>query len=77
SLRPSLYAEAIDPDNWPGTGLRYLFKICRNLDGMTGCTESGWTNATWTPPPGTLRWSHTYYWWALTLHRFHGQVLAC
>lgn len=64
-ISPTLYAEGTDPDNWPATGLKYNFKICGGTpDAPTGCVESGWTGATWTPPAGALRWSRTYWWWA-------------
>ena len=63
SIQPTLYAEGIDTDNWPNTGLKYNFKICTSPDGTTGCTSSGWTGATWTPPAGWMKWSKLYYWW--------------
>ncbi|WP_350273997.1 RHS repeat-associated core domain-containing protein [Kribbella sp. HUAS MG21] len=63
SILPTLYAEGIDTDGWPGTGLKYNFKICTNPEGTAGCTSSGWTSATWTPPAGRFQWSKTYYWW--------------
>ncbi|MGO1051523.1 LamG-like jellyroll fold domain-containing protein [Crossiella sp. CA198] len=64
SLRPTLYAEGIDPDNWPAKGLTYNYKICAGTpENPVDCVESGWTNATWAPPPGALKWSRDYYWW--------------
>lgn len=64
SIRPTLYAEGIDDDNWPNTGLKYNFKLCSGTpEAPADCIESGWTNATWVPPAGRLRWSQTYYWW--------------
>lgn len=63
TIEPTLYAEGVDTDGWPGKGLRFQFKLCTKDDGTTGCTVSDWTNATWSPPPGTLKWSETYYWW--------------
>ncbi|MEV4316755.1 LamG-like jellyroll fold domain-containing protein [Actinocrispum sp. NPDC049592] len=64
SLTPTLYAEGVDTDNWPNQGLRYNFRLCDGpSDAPVNCVESGWTNATWTPPVGRLRWSTTYYWW--------------
>ncbi len=63
SIQPTLYAEGVDTDGWPGTGLKYNFKICTDAEGKIGCTSSGWTSATWTPPLGRFAWSKTYYWW--------------
>jgi Oxidoreductase family, NAD-binding Rossmann fold/Domain of unknown function (DUF6531) len=49
---------------WPNSGLRFNFKVCAGTPQTpTGCVESGWTNATWVPPEGVLRWSSTYHWW--------------
>jgi RHS repeat-associated protein len=64
SLTPTVYAEGTDTDNWPGKGLQFNFKLCDGPpDAPVDCVESGWTNATWSPPVGRLRWSRTYYWW--------------
>ncbi|TDD02049.1 hypothetical protein E1292_24375, partial [Nonomuraea deserti] len=65
SIRPTLYAEGHDDDNWPGTGFKYKFRICAgNPEAPVDCTQTqDWTNATWVPPAGELRWSQTYYWW--------------
>ncbi|WP_432947856.1 DNRLRE domain-containing protein [Kribbella sp. CA-253562] len=72
SIQPTLYAEGVDTDNWPASGLKYNFKICSDPAGSTGCATSDWTSATWTPPRGTLKWSQTYYWWV----RAHDNVEA-
>ncbi|WP_460526764.1 RHS repeat-associated core domain-containing protein [Flindersiella endophytica] len=63
TITPTLYAEGVDTDHWPNKGLTFQFRICTKDDGTTGCTQSDWTNATWAPPPGTLQWSKTYFWW--------------
>jgi YD repeat-containing protein len=63
TITPTLYAEGVDTDHWPNKGLTFQFKLCAKDDGTTGCTQSDWTNATWAPPPGTLQWSKTYFWW--------------
>ncbi len=64
SITPTLYAEGVDMDNWPGGPLKFDFKICGGTaDAPTGCVESGWTGHTWMPPDGTLKWSQTYNWW--------------
>lgn len=64
SLAPTLYAEGVDDDRWPGTGLKYNFKLCAGTpQAPAECVESGWTGPTWTPPAGKLRWSRSYYWW--------------
>ncbi|WP_043814228.1 RHS repeat-associated core domain-containing protein [Allokutzneria albata] len=62
SLTPTLYAEATDPDAWPNTGFKYLFRICTNQALTEGCAESGWGGQSWSVPRGVLRWSQTYYW---------------
>ncbi|WP_409493521.1 LamG-like jellyroll fold domain-containing protein [Amycolatopsis sp. cmx-11-12] len=67
SLTPTLYAEGIDPDNWPASGLKYRFVICANQELTEGCQESGWTGQSWAPPRNTLKWSSTYY-WAVRVH---------
>jgi len=65
SLRPTLYLDGTDPDGWPGTGLRYSFRICDGTPAApTNCLDSGWsTSHTWTPPAGRLVWSHDYFWY--------------
>ncbi|HEX7306143.1 LamG-like jellyroll fold domain-containing protein [Lentzea sp.] len=60
SLKPTLYAEGVDTDNWPGKGLTYKFRICSNADLTENCQESGWTGQSWTPEP--LRWGKSYFW---------------
>ncbi|WP_213007130.1 RHS repeat-associated core domain-containing protein [Paractinoplanes toevensis] len=63
SITPTLYAEGVDPDNWPANAkLKYDFKICSGTpEAPTNCTSSGFTGHTWTTP--ALKWSSTYYWW--------------
>ena len=65
SLTPTLYAEAVDPDNFPGTGLRYGFRTCDGPTMATAtCFDSGMRDSrTYQVPAGRLLWSHTYYWW--------------
>ncbi|MFS8101709.1 DNRLRE domain-containing protein [Lentzea alba] len=65
SLTPTLYAEGVDADNWPGKGFTYNFKICTNQQLTENCQESGWTGQSWAPSASgaqALRWSKTYYW---------------
>ncbi|MEV0381262.1 DNRLRE domain-containing protein [Nonomuraea sp. NPDC050643] len=63
SITPTLYAEGVDDDDWPARGLKYRFKLCSGTpEQPAGCVESGLTEGTWTPPPGTLSWSRTYWW---------------
>lgn len=63
SLAPTLYAEGIDPDNWPAKGLTYKFILCTDQALTQGCVQSAdRIGQTWSPPPGTLYWSKTYYW---------------
>ncbi|MEV6303420.1 RHS repeat-associated core domain-containing protein [Actinoplanes sp. NPDC051861] len=63
TINPTLYAEGVDPDNWPaGAKLKFDFKICSGTaEAPTDCKTSGWTGRTWTPP--VLNWSKTYNWW--------------
>ncbi|HEV3359940.1 MAG TPA: RHS repeat-associated core domain-containing protein [Pseudonocardiaceae bacterium] len=71
TLTPTLYAQGIDPDNWPNKGLTYKFRLCDNaaLTNQPGdpftCLESGWGGQYWAPPAGALFWGHTYYWGVL------------
>ncbi|KAA2258748.1 DNRLRE domain-containing protein [Solihabitans fulvus] len=60
SVTPTLYAEGMDPDNWPGKGLTYKFRVCTDAALTSGCQESDWTAQSWVPAP--LSWSKTYYW---------------
>ncbi|WP_328645689.1 DUF6531 domain-containing protein [Amycolatopsis sp. NBC_00348] len=62
SLTPTLFARAVDDDGWPNKGFKFLFRICTDVALTQNCTESGWGPESWTPPPGTLAWSKTYYW---------------
>ena len=44
SITPTLYAEGVDPDNWPGGALKYSFKICSGAAAApAACAQYGWT----------------------------------
>ncbi|MFC3898267.1 DNRLRE domain-containing protein [Lentzea rhizosphaerae] len=60
TLRPTLYAEGVDDDNWPNRGLTYMFRICTNPELTENCEDSPWTAQSWAP--SGLRWAKTYYW---------------
>lgn len=62
SLTPTLYAEGIDPDNWPAKGLTYKFRLCTDAALTQNCVESPWGAQTWSPPAGALSWTRNYYW---------------
>ncbi|MFJ7279396.1 LamG-like jellyroll fold domain-containing protein, partial [Kitasatospora sp. NPDC098663] len=65
SLTPQLYATGHDPDNYPGTGLDYYFKVYTNPASGDPqlVAESGWQpSASWAVPPGKLAWSTSYLW---------------
>ncbi|WP_250290200.1 DUF6531 domain-containing protein, partial [Frankia sp. CiP1_Cm_nod1] len=65
SLTPTLTLTGTDPDNYPGQGVNYYFKLCTGSDANSGtCWESpGWISSnTWSPPKGALSWDQTYYW---------------
>ncbi|MEN3305959.1 MAG: hypothetical protein V7603_2161 [Micromonosporaceae bacterium] len=66
TLTPTLYAEGVDPDDWPGTGLKFSFRISSSPAGRPDCSDAGWTGwigRAWSVPAGRLSWSTTYYWW--------------
>ncbi|MFE0024920.1 DNA/RNA non-specific endonuclease [Amycolatopsis sp. NPDC059021] len=62
TLTPTLFARAVDDDNWPNKGFTFLFRICSDAALTQNCTESGWGPESWTPPLGKLSWSKTFYW---------------
>ncbi|MFR9799523.1 DUF6531 domain-containing protein, partial [Streptomyces sp. MS06] len=65
SLTPQLFVTGHDPDNYPGSGLTYDFKIYSNpASGSPSlAADSGWVNTTqWTVPVGDLAWDQAYYW---------------
>ncbi|MFC3894924.1 LamG-like jellyroll fold domain-containing protein [Lentzea rhizosphaerae] len=57
---PTLYAEGVDDDRYPGKGLTYKFIVCTNADLDQGCQESGWGGQSWAP--SGLFWNRTYFW---------------
>ncbi|WP_143091848.1 RHS repeat-associated core domain-containing protein [Lentzea albida] len=57
---PTLYADPVDDDNWPGKGFNYKFRICTDAALTADCQESDWTAQSWAP--AALRWHKTYYW---------------
>ncbi|WP_030472319.1 LamG-like jellyroll fold domain-containing protein [Lentzea aerocolonigenes] len=57
---PTLYAEGVDDDRYPGKGLTYKFIVCTNADLNQGCQESGWGGQSWAP--SGLFWNRTYFW---------------
>ncbi|GAA5112331.1 LamG-like jellyroll fold domain-containing protein [Haloechinothrix salitolerans] len=62
TLRPTLRLTGTDPDNWPGNGLKYQFKVC-DSDGAE-CTKSAVsTSKRWRVPDELLEWSETYLWY--------------
>ncbi|MBW4717893.1 RHS repeat-associated core domain-containing protein [Saccharothrix obliqua] len=62
SLTPSLYAEGVDPDRWPGQPFKYRFRLCADALLTKDCHESGWGPQVWAPPRDALRWGTTYHW---------------
>src|SRR5206468_362729 len=64
TLSPTLYAEGVDPDNWPPNKvLTYKFRLCTDQALTQGCVESpDWGGQTWAPPANTLTWARTYFW---------------
>ncbi|MFF2820997.1 LamG-like jellyroll fold domain-containing protein [Kitasatospora cineracea] len=64
-LSPQLYATGHDPDNFPGTGVDYDFKVYTAP--ATGnpqlLAESGWQpSPSWKVPGGLLAWNSSYLW---------------
>ncbi|MEU1286998.1 LamG-like jellyroll fold domain-containing protein [Kitasatospora sp. NPDC005856] len=65
SLTPQLYATGHDPDNFPGNGLEYDFRVYTNPSSGDPqlIVESGWQPSTsWAVPPGKLAWNTSYLW---------------
>ncbi|MFB8183276.1 LamG-like jellyroll fold domain-containing protein [Streptomyces sp. NPDC055966] len=65
SLTPELFAGGHDPDNYPGKGLTYDFKVYSNpTPGSPSLVvDSGSISAThWVVPSGKLAWNQPYYW---------------
>ncbi|GHF66109.1 hypothetical protein GCM10018790_49990 [Kitasatospora xanthocidica] len=65
SLTPQLYATGHDPDNFPGSGLDYDFRVYTNPASGDPelVAESGWQSSTsWAVPPGKLAWNTGYLW---------------
>ncbi|MGW2255695.1 LamG-like jellyroll fold domain-containing protein [Kitasatospora sp. NPDC001660] len=65
NLTPQLYATGHDPDNYPGTGLDYDFRVYTNPSSGDPqlIAESGWqSNTSWAVPPGKLAWNTSYLW---------------
>ncbi|MEU0879806.1 RHS repeat-associated core domain-containing protein [Lentzea sp. NPDC005914] len=61
SLRPTLYAEGVDADNWPGRGLTYKFRICTDVALTQECQETPeWGGQSFSPQ--LTRWNKTYFW---------------
>ncbi|HKN50902.1 MAG TPA: LamG-like jellyroll fold domain-containing protein, partial [Amycolatopsis sp.] len=65
TLTPTLYAQGVDPDKWPGKGLTYKFRVCTDSALTEGCQESGWGGPSWSPPADALYWGKTYFWGVL------------
>ncbi|WP_052707758.1 LamG-like jellyroll fold domain-containing protein [Streptomyces rubellomurinus] len=65
NLTPQLYATGHDPDNYPGTGLDYDFRVYTNPSSGDPqlIAESGWQSSTsWAVPTGKLAWNTGYLW---------------
>ncbi|MEU5692257.1 LamG-like jellyroll fold domain-containing protein [Actinosynnema sp. NPDC020468] len=60
TLTPTLYAEGVDDDHWPGKGLTYKFLVCADENLGQGCQESPWTGQSWAPTG--LSWNRAYFW---------------
>jgi RHS repeat-associated protein len=63
TLTPELIIQAKDPDNWPGWGLKYTYKVWQ---GQTLITESAANipQSSWKVPDGKLMWGESYSWTA-------------
>jgi RHS repeat-associated protein len=62
---PTLSLVGHDPDNWPGVGLQYQFRVCSDPAMSANCQYSGIIGqSSWTPP-NALQWGQAYYWRAL------------
>ncbi|MGW4116132.1 HNH/ENDO VII family nuclease [Actinosynnema sp. NPDC004786] len=65
-LTPTLALTARDPDNHPGIGLSYRYRLCdAGGDGLQNCTLSDWMVSTWTVPEGKLSWGKSYVWYGV------------
>ncbi|MFD5464833.1 LamG-like jellyroll fold domain-containing protein [Kitasatospora sp. NPDC127059] len=65
TLSPQLYASGHDPDNYPGTGVDYNFRVYTNPSSGDPqlLAESGWQpSQTWSVPAGKLAWNSSYQW---------------
>ncbi|MFE3874197.1 LamG-like jellyroll fold domain-containing protein [Kitasatospora sp. NPDC059146] len=65
TLSPQLYAGGHDPDNYPGTGVDYDFRVYTNPASGDSqlLAESGWQpSQTWSVPAGKLAWNSSYQW---------------
>ncbi|WP_285681128.1 DUF6531 domain-containing protein, partial [Kitasatospora phosalacinea] len=65
TLTPELYATGHDPDNFPGTGVDYDFKLytAPAAGSPQLLAESGWQSGnSWKAPTGLLAWNTSYYW---------------
>ncbi|MFD9737592.1 RHS repeat-associated core domain-containing protein [Umezawaea sp. NPDC059074] len=60
TVTPTLYAEGVDDDHWPGKGLTYKFLVCTDANLTAECQESPWTGQSWAP--SGLFWNRTYFW---------------
>ncbi|GAB2699202.1 LamG-like jellyroll fold domain-containing protein [Kitasatospora kifunensis] len=61
TVTPQLAATGHDPDNYPGTGLTYYFKVYDTNWNLL--TQSNWQSGqTWQVPAGVLNWNSVYYW---------------
>ncbi|MFF9647208.1 LamG-like jellyroll fold domain-containing protein [Kitasatospora aureofaciens] len=65
NLTPQLYATGHDPDNYPGTGVDFYFKVYTNPASGDPqlVAESGWqSSSSWAVPAGKLAWNTSYLW---------------
>ena len=64
TLTPELTAQAQDPDNFPGKGLKFEFQVEDDSTGTPVQVADSGTLASgeWVVPSGKLKWSGTYYW---------------
>lgn len=72
TLRTQLWADAVDVDAPPNTGVLYEFEVCRSKDdGSPDLTTCRLTprapSKTATVPAGWLDWSETYHWRAFAV----------
>ncbi|MFF0819747.1 LamG-like jellyroll fold domain-containing protein [Micromonospora haikouensis] len=64
TLRPTLWAQYYDGDNYPG-GPWYWFQVCNGpADAPVACQETGWIDkSTWVVPSGMFKWGATSHWY--------------